>query len=158
MMIMATKRNCDLCGVSFAPKKKASICNSCKQGFKKRARAGMSHWELQMKEVLEQELPKYIFIDNGKFSFMRSPKGAPLELDRYYPEIEVAFEFDGEQHYTYNEFFHKSQEQFEYYQLCDKIKNRECEERGITLIRIRQGKYKDASTFRDLLHKILKKK
>ncbi|MCX7610337.1 MAG: hypothetical protein N2043_01960 [Ignavibacterium sp.] len=151
------KQICSVCSKSFSSKKKTHICLSCKQKQKKQMRAGMSQWEWELKKVLEELIP-FDYIDNGFYSWMKSPKGSPLQLDRYYPSLEVAFEFNGEQHYTYNSFFHKNKETFEYYKLCDKIKEQKCQEKGIVLLNIRQDKYPNASVFRDFILKMLKKK
>jgi hypothetical protein len=59
-----------------------------------------------------------------------------MQLDRYYPDLKLAFEFDGKQHDEYNKFIHRSKANFEYYKQCDRLKEKQCREEGITLIRI----------------------
>jgi hypothetical protein len=60
-----------------------------------------------------------------------------LFLDIYLPQLLVAFEFDGQQHYTYNRFFHKNPERFLASKKRDKLKSTKCHELGIKLIRIK---------------------
>jgi very-short-patch-repair endonuclease len=69
-----------------------------------------------------------------------SPKGEPMQLDIYYPQLRLAFEYDGSQHKKYNSYFFKNKKQFEYLQRCDRLKNRICKEIGIELIRINYDK------------------
>lgn len=60
-----------------------------------------------------------------------------LELDIYIPELKLAFEYNGIQHYEFKEFFHKTEEEFEAQQYRDRCKKKICKLKGITLIRIR---------------------
>ena len=48
-----------------------------------------------------------------------------LELDGYCEELKMAFEYDGEQHFKFPNWFHKSQEAFEKLQ-ADDAKKRFC--------------------------------
>ncbi len=60
-----------------------------------------------------------------------------LELDIYIPELKLAFEYMGIQHYKFNGFFHTNKEEFEAQQYRDRCKKRLCKLKGIKLIRIR---------------------
>lgn len=60
-----------------------------------------------------------------------------LELDIYIPELKLAFEYNGIQHYEFNSFFQKTEEDFKALQYRDRCKKRICKLKGITLIRIR---------------------
>jgi hypothetical protein len=93
-----------------------------------------------MKLTLNSIFPNALYIDNGYYSFLLSPKKAPLQLDRYYPDLKIAFEYDGEQHKTYNPYMHKTQAAFAYLQECDRMKNEYCKALGIHLIRISHEK------------------
>ena len=62
--------------------------------------------------------------------------GKPMELDGYAPSLGVAFEYQGEQHYHYNPFFHENVELFEQGQAYDERKRRLCRRRGIVLLEI----------------------
>jgi len=48
-----------------------------------------------------------------------------LELDGYYEELKMAFEYDGEQHFKFPNRFHNSQDAFEKLQ-ADDVKKRFC--------------------------------
>ena len=63
------------------------------------------------------------------------PRG--LELDIYIPELKLAFEYNGEQHYEWIEFFQKTKEDFKALQYRDRCKKKICKIKGITLIKIK---------------------
>lgn len=76
-------------------------------------------------------------IRNGYYTWIKSPKGEPLQLDWYCNcGIEIAFEIQGEQHFKFNRYFHKTYADFEYQQQCDKIKEEKCRKRGVYLFKI----------------------
>lgn len=57
--------------------------------------------ERLMKRFLDEMLPQALVIDNIRPDWLVNPKtGFQLELDRWYPELKVAFEFQGDQHFT----------------------------------------------------------
>ncbi len=92
----------------------------------------------------EMELKVYIhhlFMDYDIFTHHRKPlmewKPAGLELDIYIPELKLAFEYNGQQHYERIPFFHKTEEEFEAQQYRDRCKKKICKLKGITLIRIK---------------------
>lgn len=59
-----------------------------------------------------------------------------LFLDIYLPRLKIAFEYDGIQHFEYNEHFHGNRENFTRARRRDIEKDELCEELGITLIRV----------------------
>lgn len=59
-----------------------------------------------------------------------------LELDGYCEELKLAFEYQGEQHYRKNEFFHKDQKAFNTQKQRDRIKRERCLQKNITLLEI----------------------
>ena len=126
---------------------KPKLCPGCRakkeERFSKKKqtpKAFRSKKEGQMQKVLNKLLPDEEYVDNGYYSWMLSPKGSPLQLDRYYPNLKVAFEYNGRQHYEYNSYMHKTVEAFEYLQKCDIKKRRECRRQGIKLISIKYTK------------------
>lgn len=124
---------------------KPKLCKDCRSEkeakFKKgKTKPFRSKKEGQMQQILNEILPDEEYIDNGYYSWMLSPKGAPLQLDRFYPNLNVAFEYNGRQHYEYNSYMHTSRESFEYLRKCDVRKKRECRRKGITLITIKYTK------------------
>jgi hypothetical protein len=62
-----------------------------------------------------------------------------LRLDFYIPELNVAFEFDGQQHSTYNNHFYKTKSDFYLAQNRDEQKEYICKQLGIKLIRFTEG-------------------
>ena len=59
-----------------------------------------------------------------------------LELDGYCEALKIAFEYDGEQHFKFPNWFHKSQEAFQKLQADDAKKTLLCEQHGIKLYRV----------------------
>lgn len=71
-----------------------------------------------------------------------------LELDGYCEKLNLAFEYDGIQHFQFIEYFHKTQENFEKCLMRDKLKNILCKKRGVILIRIPFWiKYEDIKSY-----------
>lgn len=139
-MAMKTKP-CSSCGKPVPYKTKpAKYCSACRKPTKKRYKhkAKGSKGERSLFYLLNSMIHSDS-INNGYYSFLLSPKGAPLQLDRYYPDLKLAFEYDGVQHSEYVEYFHHTKKDFEYLQTCDAIKSKICGERGITLIRIKHN-------------------
>lgn len=59
-----------------------------------------------------------------------------LELDFYIEELRIAAEVQGDQHFSFVEFFHKTKENFEAQKNRDALKSIICMERGIKLFEI----------------------
>jgi hypothetical protein len=59
-----------------------------------------------------------------------------LELDMYNEELKLAFEYDGQQHREYTPRWHNSQDDFDDQVLRDKMKNKLCRLKGVSLIRV----------------------
>jgi hypothetical protein len=59
-----------------------------------------------------------------------------LELDCYDPELRLAVEYNGIQHYQYNKFFHRNNDHFLTQKYRDDMKRRICKEHGVTLIEV----------------------
>ena len=60
-----------------------------------------------------------------------------LFLDIYLPQLLIAFEFDGEQHFTYSKYFHKYRQAFLESKKRDQAKESRCAQLGIKLIRVK---------------------
>lgn len=86
---------------------------------------------------LKDILPEYVFRKVRPY-WLKSPYTQKnLELDFYCDELKVAVEYDGAQHYKYNEFFHsKNPVKFIKQRQRDAFKTKRCKELGIKLIRI----------------------
>ena len=79
--------------------------------------------EKNMKIILDKLLPNYKFIDNYRPDWLKNPiTNKNLELDRYYPDLKIGFEFNGVQHRKKNNI-----EQWE----RDKIKKKLCGQAGV---------------------------
>ncbi len=62
--------------------------------------------------------------------------GNKLELDGYSQELGLAFEYQGQQHYEFLPFFHKSREDFETRLSWDEYKRQQCQHQGVQLLEI----------------------
>lgn len=72
---------------------------------------------------------------NTRPKWLINPKtNEPLELDCYNPDLRIALEYNGIQHYEYPNPFHTSQAQFEDQQFRDKIKRELCHQYKVDLI------------------------
>lgn len=94
-----------------------------------------SKGEIETRKVLESifRLP----FNKARPSFLLNPVTGgtnALELDCYNPELKLAAEYNGEQHYKYIPFFHKNKEAFLNQKYRDDMKYRICKEKGIDLI------------------------
>ena len=68
-------------------------------------------------------------------SFLRNIRtGRNLELDCYNSNLKLALEYQGEQHYSYNKYFHKSPVHFARQKAYDAWKKKRCADVGIDLI------------------------
>jgi len=133
---------CMECGRSIRyTTKKPKKCTSCrskakKKGYRKKPDTKHTQGEVLLFRALDLLLPQYEYINHGFYSFLQSPKGYPMQLDRYYPTLKLAWEFDGRQHEEYSKYLHGSKEEYLYYRECDRLKEKQCRDRGITLIRV----------------------
>jgi hypothetical protein len=92
--------------------------------------------ESKIREFLKSNKIKYI----RQFKFKECKDKYPLPFDFYLPDLNMCIEFNGVQHYEYNPFFHRNENNFSLQQKRDKIKNIFCEDNNINLLVI---KYSD---------------
>jgi hypothetical protein len=59
-----------------------------------------------------------------------------LELDCYNPELRLAVEYQGQQHYKYIPYFHRNRDHFMHQKYRDEIKRHLCRANGVTLIEV----------------------
>lgn len=88
-----------------------------------------------LQEIFNKPFPKY------RPDFLRNPvtsDSSPynLELDCYNPELKLAVEYNGIQHYKYIPYFHKTKDAFQNQKYRDYMKRDMCEKNGITLIEV----------------------
>lgn len=62
-------------------------------------------------------------------------------FDFYLPELNLVIEYHGQQHYSFNPYFHRTIENFNYYLEKDKIKKETCLQHGINYISINSKNY-----------------
>lgn len=92
-------------------------------------------------------------IENYHPHWLLSPAGTRLEIDIFLPEIKIAIEIQGVQHFKFIEFFHKSYTDFEKRKIYDNEKRNLCHGAGIKLVEICTES--DAIAFVDELKYIL---
>ena len=69
--------------------------------------------------------------------FIRNPvTGRNLELDCYNPELRIACEYNGKQHYVYPNYFHRTKQQFIAQVRRDQYKYESCVREGVYLITV----------------------
>jgi len=96
-----------------------------------------SSGELECRRVLEQIFK--VPFGKARPNFLSNPVTGGnfnLELDCYNPELNLAVEYNGQQHYKFIPFFHKNKEAFQNQKYRDELKRRMCKENMITLIEI----------------------
>lgn len=91
--------------------------------------------EKMCRKILERhfnaEFPSY------RPDFLKSPVTKKnLELDCYNPDLKIALEYNGKQHYTYTPHFHRSKKDFYSQVHRDDWKRNKCKELGIKLIEV----------------------
>lgn len=139
--------------------KKPKLCAKCheerygKRKFYHEPKGSIkkSKGEYFLAKILNSIFPEAQCIDGGYYSFLISPKGYPMQLDRYYPRLHIAFEYDGKQHDDDVEFFYRNAEQLAYQQECDKLKEELCYKNRITIIRISHKEYINNELIKDKL-------
>jgi len=121
----------------------------------------MGCWCPQCSGYKSEELCREIIEDNllEKFPKKRPKWLEGLELDGYNEELNIAFEYNGIQHYEYNEHFHRGDpERFEAQKARDRKKYRLCREHKVNLIIIPyQYDYKHPKELEDfILNELMK--
>jgi len=109
-------------------------------------------------KTLTQEVLKnkpYVF--QGRFSWLLSPKGEPLELDILFTDMPLAVEIQGIQHSEPSKFFFKKREEWLYYIECDRIKVETCKKYRIPLLLIQPEDPIDAESLRLRVKELIRK-
>lgn len=94
-----------------------------------------SKGELLVREICEKLLGKK-FIKIRPNWLKNNETNCNMELDLYNEELKLAFEYDGEQHHRFINYFHASREDFIKQQKKDLLKQQLCIDNDITLIRV----------------------
>lgn len=96
-----------------------------------------SKGEVKCREILERLLNKQF--PKHRPDFLRNPvtdNNFNLELDCYNPELKLALEYNGVQHYKFTPYFHKNKEAFLNQKYRDEMKRVKCREHGVALIEV----------------------
>lgn len=95
-----------------------------------------SKGEIECRLVLEKHFGRSFA--KARPSLLRNPvtKNFNLELDCYNPELKIACEYNGSQHYKFTPYFHRNREAFQNQQYRDELKRRMCADNGIFLIEV----------------------
>ena len=101
------------------------------------------HWCAECSSGRSELVCRNIFnaIFDAKFPKKRpkwlvNDRGNQMELDGYSKKLALAFEYQGIQHYEFNQHFQKTLEVFEQRVTDDKLKRELCKKNGVTLIEI----------------------
>lgn len=94
-----------------------------------------SKGEIECKRVMESIFNRKFIKIRPKF-LMNTETGKNLELDVYNPELKIAVEYSGEQHYRFIPYFHKRYSNFVKQRERDELKKELCEKNGILLIEV----------------------
>jgi hypothetical protein len=98
-------------------------------------RSKRSQYHVLARGVINEVFNGYNILEEVKLPGSRDPaKKSVLYLDFFIPNIRMAVEVHGEQHYKYVPFFHKSKAGFLQAQTRDRIKVEWCELNSIELI------------------------
>lgn len=103
-----------------------------KSSKKKNESAG----EKECRRVLESYFAGKKFVSVRPTWLVSTETGRALELDCYNEELSLAVEYNGQQHYTYPNRYHKSQEEFKAQVWNDEYKAKLCKAQGVKLITV----------------------
>lgn len=98
------------------------------------------------------------YLTNIKINYHRQfifPDLPKRLFDFYIPSLNLTIEFDGQQHYEFIPFFHKTKEKFEERKQFDEEKNKYCLDKGINLLRI---PYNEIDNLNNILKEIFEEK
>lgn len=96
---------------------------------------GNSSPELFIKSELEKS--KIVFETHKNWNWLITPKKTKMFVDFYLNDYNIVIEYDGQQHYQFVKFFHKTEKKFLECVERDKIKEKLLLEHNICVLRIR---------------------
>lgn len=91
--------------------------------------------EQKCREILERLVAPHA-VHKVRPDWLRNPKtGRCMELDMYIPDLQLAVEYNGSQHYVHTEL-HRDEHALYRQRQRDRDKRRLCAQRGVTLIEV----------------------
>jgi hypothetical protein len=112
-----------------------------------------SQGESITRELIERIFGKPFVKERPKW-LKENSRSRSLELDGYNRELQIAFEYQGEQHYHFIPIFHGTVDAFEKQIERDKIKAEICIKAGVRLVQVPYTKKGDLQFIIDELHKL----
>ncbi len=89
--------------------------------------------ETRVREIFEKIFQKPF--PTVRPNFLRNNKtGKNLELDGYNSDLNLAFEYQGQQHYSFSPYFHKTEDDFKKQLEHDRYKVYVCKKKNINLV------------------------
>lgn len=95
-----------------------------------------SKLQIAVGDLLDKTFPQYRIRENYRPDWLLSSNLTKLELDFYIEELRIGIEVQGSQHFEYNSFFYKSQEDFEKRLRYDEEKKDICRGNKVVLIEV----------------------
>lgn len=86
--------------------------------------------------LLDKNFPEYTIRENYYPDWLVSSNLTRLELDFYIEELKIAFEVQGDQHFKFTPYFHKTIDDFERRKLYDQEKKDLCYGNSVRLIEV----------------------
>lgn len=116
-------------------------------------------WCPQCYKFFSEEKVRFIFefLFNKPFLKTRKALDTNLELDGFNEELQLAFEYQGIQHYKYDSYFYKTIEEFEKRKNLDLLKVKKCIEKDVKLVIIPYNSYIDDKSLADYIFVCLDK-
>ncbi len=95
-----------------------------------------SKLQIEVGDLLDRELPQYRIRENYRPDWLLSSNMTKLEIDFFIEDLKIGIEVQGEQHYKFVPFFHKTQENYEKRRQYDVEKTDLCSGNGVKLYEV----------------------
>jgi hypothetical protein len=105
------------------------------KNYHRKDRGGKSQWHTKARDLLVEKFPNYPLYEEVTLPGSSTPRRkSSLYLDFYVPQLELAVEVHGRQHYEYVAHFHKTRADFRKSLQRDRDKEEWCQINEISLI------------------------